>query len=534
MRYLTYFILFIALTPSILAQSADVSISKFGNPNPVAAGGTLTYTLTIANEGPDDAASVVLQDPLSSGTTFQSIISPSGWTCTTPAVGAGGTVNCSNLLLPPGSADFTLNVTVDSGTPDGTVLSNTATVTSTTADPDTNNNEATATTTVSAPVPTLSITKTGAPDPVTAGTNLSYTITAGNSGSVPLDTATVSDTLPAGTTFVSLVSPGGWSCTTPAVGSAGAINCSITPMPDSSSAVFTLVVHVSSGQPAGALPNQATFFSSTGGRETTLTGSTSTQVQISDDVAVTKTDTPDPVTAGSNVVYTIGVTNNGPSDAATVSLSDPLPSGTTFVSLVSPGGWSCTTPAVGSTGTVSCSGSIVASATATFSLTVATNIASPATTLTNVATVTAANDPNGANNSSTAQTTVALNPTTTTTINAPTVTYNANGIVTVTVSAPGAAPTGNVTLIVDGGAPLTQPLSPASATSSSAVFTLTSPSVGSHTLQANYPAQNGFSASSASGTLTVLPAVPALGGKELMVLAIMLAFVAMRVRSGGV
>src|SRR5438445_4197776 len=177
---------------------------------------------------------------------------------------------------------------------------------------------------------------------------------ASNSGASLRDTPTVSDTLPAGTTFVSLASPGGWSCTAPAVGASGSISCTITPMPSNTAAVFTLVVLVGSNHAAGALPNQATFFSSSGGRNTTLTGSTSTQVQISSDLNVTKSDAPDPVTAGSNVVYTIGVTDNGPSDAAAVSLTDTLPAGTTFVSLASPGGWSCAAPAVGASGSISC------------------------------------------------------------------------------------------------------------------------------------------------------------------------------------
>ena len=56
---------------------------------------------------------------------------------------------------------------------------------------------------------------------------------------------------------------------------------------------------------------------------------------------------PNPVVAGQNLTYTITVTNNGPDAADAVSLSDTLPAGTTFVSLASPGGWSCTTPAVG-------------------------------------------------------------------------------------------------------------------------------------------------------------------------------------------
>ncbi len=69
------------------------------------------------------------------------------------------------------------------------------------------------------------------------------------------------------------------------------------------------------------------------------------------DLSVTKTDSPDPVTAGANLTYTITVANSDNSTAANVSLSDPLPAGTTFVSLTGPAGWTLTTPPVGGTGT---------------------------------------------------------------------------------------------------------------------------------------------------------------------------------------
>ena len=74
---------------------------------------------------------------------------------------------------------MTIVVTANSGP-----LTNTATVSSSTDDPNTVNNSATSTTAVTQPVThaDLSITKSDAPDPVTAGQSLTYTLTVANGG----------------------------------------------------------------------------------------------------------------------------------------------------------------------------------------------------------------------------------------------------------------------------------------------------------------------------------------------------------------
>ena len=107
------------------------------------AGSLLTYTITVANDGPADAAGVEWTDTLPNATTFVSLSDPGGWTCTTPAIGAGGTVTCSADADLPASTNalFALTLRIDDGVAPGTVITNTAAVTSTTADSDSGDQE---------------------------------------------------------------------------------------------------------------------------------------------------------------------------------------------------------------------------------------------------------------------------------------------------------------------------------------------------------------------------------------------------------
>jgi len=96
---------------------ADMKVVKTATPTAVAGGGTITYSLAASNLGPSDATSAALTDPLSSGTTFVSLVPAVGWACVTPAVGATGTVSCTRALFAAGAADtFTLVVQVPAGT----------------------------------------------------------------------------------------------------------------------------------------------------------------------------------------------------------------------------------------------------------------------------------------------------------------------------------------------------------------------------------------------------------------------------------
>jgi uncharacterized repeat protein (TIGR01451 family) len=66
------------------------------------------------------------------------------------------------------------------------------------------------------------------------------------------------------------------------------------------------------------------------------------------DLALTKTDSPDPVQVGNNLTYTITITTHGPPAALNVHMSDTLPAGVNFVS-VTPSQGNCT-----GTSTITC------------------------------------------------------------------------------------------------------------------------------------------------------------------------------------
>ena len=129
---------------------------------------------------------------------------------------------------------------------------------------------------------------------------------------------------------------------------------------------------------------------------------------FSSDLSITKTDSPDPVTAGNNLTYTVTVTNNGPDTAVSVNVTDNLPAETTFVSCSSTGVGVCGGSGNNRTVTFASLAS-GGSETITFVATVNCSVAD-GTVISNTATVSSSTpDPNSNNNSATA-TTTASNP----------------------------------------------------------------------------------------------------------------------------
>ncbi|MGB2642846.1 MAG: C25 family cysteine peptidase [Candidatus Acidiferrum sp.] len=397
-----------------LSTTADLSISNVASPNPVIAGNNITYTVVVMNNGASTASNVSFSEAIPANTTFVSATPTpaTGWTCLV----SGGTLTCSDAALGAGaSTSFAVVVTVNSATAAGTVITDTANVSSVTVDPNPNNNSATATDVVATSGQSdLSVTSAATPDPVTDGNNISYAQTVTNNGPSASGTATFTDTIPTGATFVSLAVPSGWNCgTLPAVGGTGTITCTIASLAVNATASFPLVIKSSLGDtPGTAIVNTASINApcssttdpncSNNTATTTIYVASPTQA----DVAIVKTASPDPVDQGTNLTYTLQITNNGPAVAQGVVVTDPIPGEVTFVSASSTQG-TCTnssSPVIVTCtiGSVSVGGAVVVNINAT------ANTFSSTTLSTNTATVTATTgDPNLTNNTSSFVSTIA-------------------------------------------------------------------------------------------------------------------------------
>jgi uncharacterized repeat protein (TIGR01451 family) len=128
-----------------LTPRADLSVAKSDSPDPVAPGGTLTYTIQVTNLGPSSSTGMTLVDPLPPGVSFVSS-TPGAPTCTL----AANVVTCQlGGLGPTASQTVTIVVTVALAT--SSPLSNAASVTGNETDLVSANNSDTETTTVSTP-----------------------------------------------------------------------------------------------------------------------------------------------------------------------------------------------------------------------------------------------------------------------------------------------------------------------------------------------------------------------------------------------
>lgn len=321
-----------------IVDDANLSIVKKAVDPTVHSGDAVSWTIDVTNDGPSTADSISVSDQLPAGLTDVTATG-TGWTCTTaPFV-------CSRASLAPGAAPtITVEATVSSGVPGGTVLTNTATVSTVTPGDALGDNEddADVTTTTSADM-TLVKTHTGTP---VAGSTFTFELTATNDG--PSDAQgpiTIDDHLPVGMTFRS--ANDAWSCVASAASNSGQdVFCTLVaggPVAAGDSApTLAMLVDVASDQSGVVLVNTAEVDAATTDPDTDNNTDTDTVTPTDEvDLSITKSHT-GPVEVGERLTFTIGVHNDGPSEARDVVVTDTLPTGLTLVSAAGTG-WTCVT-----------------------------------------------------------------------------------------------------------------------------------------------------------------------------------------------
>ncbi|HEX4955293.1 MAG TPA: hypothetical protein VF017_18035 [Thermoanaerobaculia bacterium] len=375
---------------TVLGQ-ANLVLTKADAPDPVVAGNSLVYTLTATNNGPGEATGVVLTDPLPGVLTLISS-SPPGL-CSSSA----GTVSCALGTLAPG-ASRQIELTAALSLSASGTLTNVATLIGQQADPTPADNTATALTTVGPPVD-LEVTIVDTPDPVPVGDTLLYTVTVVNHGPATATGVQLLDTVPAGLTLVSAV-PGQGACS-PA---GNVIPCALGSLTNGQS--VTVFVSTTVGAAAvGQISNTATVSSEALDREPANDSATAlTTVTAVADLGVTLVDAPDPLGVGEQLTFTATVSNSGPATGLATTFATSLPAGLTLLSAVPTQG-SCTP----SGASVSCNlGSLANGLSAMVVLQASVASTAPASLVTTVTVSGAGSDPNAANDSATATTTVNL------------------------------------------------------------------------------------------------------------------------------
>jgi uncharacterized repeat protein (TIGR01451 family) len=141
------------------AETVDYTVTKTA-PMTVAAGGPITYTITVTTRRP--LITVYLTDPMPTGITVVSVTPPNGWTCATSLMGfisAGiNTVGCGISFFSQGSTVVvTIQAQVSPSVPAGSTLRNTVTMTSEVPMDSSTSNTATTTVTPAGSPPTRGI-----------------------------------------------------------------------------------------------------------------------------------------------------------------------------------------------------------------------------------------------------------------------------------------------------------------------------------------------------------------------------------------
>jgi uncharacterized repeat protein (TIGR01451 family) len=377
-------------------KAADLRVAKSVDQTSANVGDTLTWTLSVTNDGPSVASGVTLIDDLPAGTTLVSATIPAG-TCS---------VTSTQVICPVGTlasgqtATATIKSKVERANAESPV-NNTGRATGGELDPDPSNNIATAASTIG-PSTDLRVSKSVDQSSANVGDTLTYTLTVTNDGPSAATGVTLTDVLPASLTRTGTVTASQGSCNP----TGQTLSCTVGAIPYGSSATIVVRAIVQSAAAGTTITNSATV---AGGQSDPIPGNNAsapatTAIAAAADVQITTTVDRSTANVGDPLVYTFVAKNNGPSTATGTQITATLPSGVSLTAHTVPAGFTCTGATVNP---VVCTGSLASGASVSFTATATVLLAAANSTQTAGGAVTATPlDPVPANNASSIGTTI--------------------------------------------------------------------------------------------------------------------------------
>ncbi|MDD5033396.1 MAG: CARDB domain-containing protein [Methylococcaceae bacterium] len=307
-----------------VSSPTDLAVSLSAAPDSVIVGGALTYTATLTNLGPSDAAKAKFNLNLPSGVNVAS--APAG--CTVQATPSNG-IACDLGTLVSGTT--VTPVVIVTPTQAGSVTA-VASISSGQSDPHLGNNQSSATTKVVAPPADLSVSLSASPTPVLVGKTLTYTAVVQNKGPNDASNAQLTLTLPDGVTFTSSLTPDPAGCKQ--VGTT--VSCPLGKILSGANVKPIIVVTPTQIGDINAVASVSATEVDTNpaDNQANLTVSVISPSQsTTTDLGVSLAADPTPATVGRLLTYVALVNNNGPGIAANATLTFTPPAGVQVSSL---------------------------------------------------------------------------------------------------------------------------------------------------------------------------------------------------------
>jgi uncharacterized repeat protein (TIGR01451 family) len=308
----------------MVSAVADLELEKVAAAD-VVAGTGLVYDLTVTNHGPSTAVNVVVEDVMPANVT---IVSATG-TGASCDLGAPGDpflpTICSFGTLVPGEVRTMQVITTVNPETLG-LINNNARTSSDTFDVNGSNDLDSVSTLVSGSAD-LSLTKSDSPDPALAGEEVTYQLTVSNNGpSTAVDVA-VSDLLPPETSFVSATISNGTGTCVALEAPPDQVVCDLNDLdPGQFASVFIVALVDPSVPDQTVIENLATASAATLDPDESNNDAVETTTVLAEaDLGVVKTSNKETGNSSTTIIYTIEVTNAGPSDAQNVVAVDTLP-----------------------------------------------------------------------------------------------------------------------------------------------------------------------------------------------------------------